>query len=552
MLKQFQIQVRLGHVFQFLFNVAHFTKQINVLTDENILDVFLLDTAALERGLSKLSLADAAVDIICTAKGERILACLGEIHLEQSIIDLRNVYMGNDIELRISKPIVDFRESTTWFHNEGDDFQQFYSLDNAPLRQTLIPPYCEEDGLLYAKNGRSRAIVSGRGIALHIRAVPLSCQIHSCLKNRLFQETCGDDLKQLAKALNMKKDTPKEIFDKLLELTAAVHENGNAIIESEGMKSGFCVKGVVCRPKEPKEVFILKVAEPQTPAGDDKSMQEKSGENDVPVKTNIAKEEYKDMRKRISCGNVPGADISLKDSKTFKVWENEFKGSLIGGFQSGCASGPLCEESVRGVLIVLEGVEIAMFERRKKTGTEDDYRIAHPITGGMVVAALRTGIRTALLTRPARLMEGHLKLTLHSSLSGLGPLYEVLSKRRGKVLSDTMVEGTDLISIEATLPQSESFGLTSELMKKSSGEVTAPELIFSHWEMLDEDPFWIPTSLEEREDYGEIVGSGDISTGIANNALKFIRLVRNRKGLIVDSHKIVVAAEKQRTLARKK
>lgn len=68
--------------------------------------------------------------------------------------------------------------------------------------------------------------------------------------------------------------------------------------------------------------------------------------------------------------------------------------------------------------IVLEGVEIAMFERRKKTGTEDDYNtIANPINGGMVVAALRTGIRTALLTRPARLMEGHLKLTLHSSLS---------------------------------------------------------------------------------------------------------------------------------------
>jgi ribosome assembly protein 1 len=350
----------------------------------------------------------------------------------------------------------------------------------------------------------------------------------------------------------MKKDTPVEIFEKLIELTAAVHENGNAIIESEGMRSGFCVKGVACRPKEPKEVFVPKAAEPQSLAETDTSKEERLEEKEVAVKTNIAKEEYEDTKKRISGGDMQNGEMSLKDSKTFNIWKNEFKGSLIGGFQSGCSSGPLCEESVRGVLIVLEGVEIALFERRKKTGTEDDYRIAHPITGGMVVAALRTGIRTALLTRPARLMEGHLKLTLHSSLSGLGPLYEVLTKRRGKVLSDTMVEGTDLISIEATLPQFESFGLTSELMKKSSGEVTAPELIFSSWEMLDEDPFWIPTSQEEREDYGEIVVNGDISTGIANNALKFIRLVRNRKGLIVDSHKIVVAAEKQRTLARKK
>ena len=59
----------------------------------------------LERGLIKLSLADAAVEVMATAKGERILACLGELHLEQSILDLKKVYCGKDIELRIS-PLV--------------------------------------------------------------------------------------------------------------------------------------------------------------------------------------------------------------------------------------------------------------------------------------------------------------------------------------------------------------------------------------------------------------------------------------------------------------
>lgn len=109
-----------------------------------------------------------------------------------------------------------------------------------------------------------------------------------------------------------------------------------------------------------------------------------------------------------------------------------------------------------------------------------------------------------------------------------------------------------MISIVATIPQIESFGLGPELLEKSSGQVTAPELVFSHWEVLDKDPFWIPTSLEEREDYGEIIMNGDCSTGVVNHALKYIRMVRERKGLIVDSNKIVVAAEKQRTLARKK
>ena len=89
-------------------------------------------------------------------------------------------------------------------------------------------------------------------------------------------------------------------------------------------------------------------------------------------------------------------------------------------------------------------------------------------------------------------------------------------------------------------------------MKKSSGEVTAPELVFSNWAVLDEDPFWIPTTEEEKEDFGQNLQTGDLSTGVDNNALKYIRMVRKRKGLLVDSSKIVVAAEKQRTLSRKR
>ena len=153
-------------------------------------------------------------------------------------------------------------------------------------------------------------------------------------------------------------------------------------------------------------------------------------------------------------------------------------------------------------------------------------------------------------TRPIRLMESHLRLTLHSSMAGIGSLYTVLSKRRGKVVEDAMVEGTDLLMVTATIPHAESFGLAPELFRQSSGEVTAPELIFSHWERLDQDPFWIPTSLEEREDFGEIVQNGDMSTGMDNTAIKYIRKVRERKGLLVDSVRTVVAAEKQRTMKR--
>jgi ribosome assembly protein 1 len=239
------------------------------------------------------------------------------------------------------------------------------------------------------------------------------------------------------------------------------------------------------------------------------------------------------------------SDSTFQDAGATSIWKDEMRGSLVAGFQTAVRAGPICEEPVRGVLVVLEGLEVAV-----ESSPDLKFKTAKHLTGGMVVSAIRAGIRSCLLTRPIRLMESHLRLTLHSSLKGLGSLYAVLSKRRGKVLEDSMVDGTDLLEISASLPHAESFGLAPELFRQSSGEVTAPELVFSHWERFEQDPFWVPTSLEEREDFGENLQNGDVSTGVDNTAVNYIRKVRARKGLVVDSSRTVMAAEKQRTMKR--
>jgi ribosome assembly protein 1 len=257
-------------------------------------------------------------------------------------------------------------------------------------------------------------------------------------------------------------------------------------------------------------------------------------------------------------------DAILADAAARDVWKSDMKGSAVAGFQLALRSGPFCEEPIRNILVVLEGVEVAMVtattappaaggeeeEEQVHPSSRRTYKPSKPVSGGLVVSSIRSGIRCALLTRPARLMEGVLRLTLHASVSGLGALYGVLSKRQGRVVEDSTVDGTDLLLIEAMIPAAEAFGLSPELMGRTSGEVTAPEMIFSHWERLDVDPFWVPTSLEEREDYGELERAGDASTGVDNTALRYIRQVRKRKGLAADSNRTVVAAEKQRTLKR--
>lgn len=60
--------------------------------------------------------------------------------------------------------------------------------------------------------------------------------------------------------------------------------------------------------------------------------------------------------------------------------------------------------------------------------------------------------------------------------------------------------------------------------------------------MLDQDPFWVPTTEEELEDLGE-------KADRSNLAKEYMDVVRERKGMFVD-RKIVQFAEKQRTLKR--
>ena len=66
--------------------------------------------------------------------------------------------------------------------------------------------------------------------------------------------------------------------------------------------------------------------------------------------------------------------------------------------------------------------------------------------------------------------------------------------------------------------------------------------MFSGFEVLDEDPFWVPQTEEELEDFGEKGDRERISR-------RYVDAVRGRKGLLV-GRKVVGDAEKQKTLKR--
>lgn len=82
------------------------------------------DMPKLVKGLKILNQVDSCVQIMIQESGEHVLCVLGEVHLEKCLRDLKENYAK--IELNVSKPIVQFREtiitdSTTIKPNLFDD-----------------------------------------------------------------------------------------------------------------------------------------------------------------------------------------------------------------------------------------------------------------------------------------------------------------------------------------------------------------------------------------------------------------------------------------------
>lgn len=103
----------------------------------------------------------------------------------------------------------------------------------------------------------------------------------------------------------------------------------------------------------------------------------------------------------------------------------------------------------------------------------------------------------------------------------LGKVYAVVSRRKGTIVSEEIKDGTTFYTIKAKLPVIESFGFNDELMKKTSG-IALPQLIFDGFTAIDQDPFWIPKTEEELEDFGEKADK-------ENLARKYMDAVRKRK-----------------------
>ena len=94
------------------------------------------------------------------------------------------------------------------------------------------------------------------------------------------------------------------------------------------------------------------------------------------------------------------------------------------------------------------------------------------------------------------------KCNIQVTADALRKMYSVVNRRHGRIVAGDLVEGSSSFEVSAVVPVVESFQFANEMRKETSG-LAQPQLIFSHWEVIDVDPFWVPRTEEELLHFGE-------------------------------------------------
>ena len=445
------------------------------------------DMPRLIQGLNLLNQADANVQLYVTDKGEHILVTAGEVHLERCVLDLKDTY-AKGVDVNVSAPIVPFRETIIeppekdMVNEELNDENKILNVksENGPEESEIT----ENEKLATMQTPNKQCTIS-------IRALPLPTETVELL------ESHSDLLKHVDKKIS--RDGIHETDETIMELIKSLKEKiQKSLDNSPHPELRNMVKQIWSFGPKRKgpNILINNVSQYQ----------------------------------RSSLWSDVRDDHSILAPNHFL----EYDSSFINGFQLATVAGPLCDEPLMGVAFIVDEWKIDK--------TILDSGVYGPLSG-QIVSLSKECCKKAFQLQPQRLMAAMYSCDIQAKAEILGKLYGVLSKRHGRVVKEDMVEGSSTFTITAHLPIIESFNFAQEVRKQTSG-LAQPQLIFSHWETIDIDPFWVPQTEEEILHYGDKADS-------ENQARTYMNELRKRKGLAIDE-KIVEFAEKQRTLTKNK
>ena len=236
----------------------------------------------------------------------------------------------------------------------------------------------------------------------------------------------------------------------------------------------------VCLSKSPnKHNRIFATAAPLTmelaqAVEDDKV----SSKQDVRERAKVLQEEFEwdpNDAKKIWCfgPDTTGPNMVVDVTKQVQ-YLNEIKDSVEAAFQWATKEGAMTDEHMRGIRFNIQDVTL--------------HADAIHRGGGQIVPTARRVFYACELTAAPRFVEPIFLVEIQCPDDAVGGIYQCLSQRRGIISEEEPIAGTPLVNMKAFLPVAESFGFTQALRAATSGRAF-PQCVFSHWEMLNGDPF---------------------------------------------------------------
>jgi len=209
--------------------------------------------------------------------------------------------------------------------------------------------------------------------------------------------------------------------------------------------------------------------------------------------------------------DMRGPNILVDDtlpSEVDKSLLHTTRDSIVQGFQWGTREGPLCDEPIRNVKFKILDAVIA---------SEPIHR-----GGGQIIPTARRVAYSAFLMATPRLMEPIFAVEIQAPADTIAPIYTVLGRRRGHVISEAPMPGTPLTKLKALIPTIDSYGFETDLRTHSQGQAFCLQR-FDHWEIVPGDPLDRSIVLRPLEPCPP-----------AHLAREFMVKTRRRKGLSED------------------
>ncbi|KWU44650.1 P-loop containing nucleoside triphosphate hydrolase protein [Rhodotorula sp. JG-1b] len=489
------------------------------------------EMSKLVEGLRLLNQADPCVETLVQSTGEHVILTAGELHLERCLKDLRDRFAK--IEITVSPPIVPFRETAV------------SAPDMAPPKTPNQP------------RGTVLGSVQSGLVTFTIRAAPMPSSITSFLKanantikriQRDRRSGKADDESEAVTEVSEGAEvvTPEEFWPKFEQVLKEAGRDWAGLAEQiwafgpRRVGPNLLVDRTPGSPRSIRRRLERQAAIPsalQTPGGNSALSPPKTpaeSASDPALGAEFASTEF------AGDVDVSGLKAALTEvDMSSEAMEHlpdvrELDENFDTAFQLAMNRGPLCAEPVVGMAYFLEAVEL-------NSEGLDIATVRSRWSGarGQLISAGQDAFRNGLLDWSPRLQLAMYSCDIQATGEVLGKVYGVVAKRKGRIISEEMKEGTAFFTISALLPVVESFGFADEIRTRTSG-AASPQLVFYGYETLDQDPFWVPTTEEELEDLGE-------KADRENVAKKYMDSVRQRKGMAVD-RKVVMFAEKQKTM----